>query len=837
MNRTTWSALALSFLLVMSVIASDAITGKRLTRMEVKKVLAQKEQKKVKKSTLNQGKLKLSGLAADKVRSLNYVAARAEGQDVKTLLSEDFSKFTAGTEAAPDATDIADMETGEIPSSYTQLPYWNGAAVYQAGGVAYMGMFTGADGEETGFIASPLVDLSANKGVFTVSFRARSSSPAGDTAYLVWVDNDTEEYDGAGLQLTNEWKTFAYTVEGAGTVNSFIQLYAMETPAYFDDIVITTMNTNIDIPRVSYPTNVTPTGFTANWMPVSTATSYLLSVYSYQSSETGVPVTTVTEGFDQLVVKDKKFIDTDKTTWPEGWTIDVMKNGTSRHIYNTSGNYQSAPLSLAFDATGDVIVTPKTTAPITSFSFWVKNQMGDQASSVMAEGFDGTNWIAIGKVIPALIEGEASVIGVNEGNMPAGIVQLRLTYTKGAGNCSIDDVTYTYGGSIAVKEYLFNDKEVTGTSYDVTGLTAGVQYYYTVKAKNDKFVSGESDEMKAQEVLTELPVPVTKEATNISETGFTANWEAVDKAEGYAVYSILKHKAAADENYMLANEDFSKIDFGTVEEPEQGGLTDYLDDYTNRCDWMAVMPAYASGMLGLDNSLAMLGLPGTLFSPAFDLSHNGGAFTVDVTVKGVNVTSVAVAHFAGDIEEPVETQDATITGETQVLHFEFAKGTSASYIAVMVMEGDGILFIDDIKVSQNLKAGESTALLYTYGETDATTYTFSTPDKTVNDGFSFKVMAYAMSADGEDVISSDFSEPRVVEYAVSIENISSQDIKVYVNDNLHIDLTQAATVEVYTPAGVSVAKVQATAGNNRIALPSRGVYLVKVDGQLYKVVK
>lgn len=346
----------------------------------------------------------------------------------------------------------------------------------------------------------------------------------------------------------------------------------------------------------------------------------------------------------------------------------------------------------------------------------------------------------------------------------------------------------------------------------------------------------DSKKREVKEALSELDIPVTKPATNVSEFGFTANWKAVKDAEGYGVYSVLTHTAAIDENYKLLDEDFSNIDFGTMEEPKMGNIQEYLDEYTNRCDWAAVAPAYAVGMLGLYNGFASLDMPGMLFTPFLDLSHDSGKFVLDMTVYGAGVTSIGIGHFTGDIEEPVEIKNSSIAPGSQTLHFEFTKGSPDSYLLIVNGEGDGITFIDNISLSQKLKAGESTTLFYSYGETEETSYLFFTPGKKATDGFGFRVGAFAFSPDG-DIIASDLSEPQAVIYETSVHSVSAVQVKVYVSDNLNIELAEPAYVEIYTPAGVCVKTLSANAGNNEIVLPSRGVYLVKVDKQIYKVVK
>lgn len=70
-----------------------------------------------------------------------------------------------------------------------------------------------------------------------------------------------------------------------------------------------------------------------------------------------------------------------------------------------------------------------------------------------------------------------------------------------------------------------------------------------------------------QKLAHGLPVPVVKPATNVSDAGFTANWEKVSGANCYTVYTYIRHKAPADETYYFYNDDFSGFKYGSIESP------------------------------------------------------------------------------------------------------------------------------------------------------------------------------------------------------------------------------------------------------------------------------
>ncbi|MGC3977581.1 MAG: hypothetical protein QM751_04705 [Paludibacteraceae bacterium] len=166
-------------------------------------------------------------------------SAKADGTTV--LLSEDFSLFTAGSETTPDATDIADAETGEIPATYTQIAEWYGYGVFQAGGTAYMGLVDYGEtyGELPGYIATPLFDGS---NTVTIKFKARSKAAEGDvlTVYTNWYDETAESFDydeGTDVSITGEWAE--YSVEAtAAEAYMYFDIYGATSEYYIDDVTI-----------------------------------------------------------------------------------------------------------------------------------------------------------------------------------------------------------------------------------------------------------------------------------------------------------------------------------------------------------------------------------------------------------------------------------------------------------------------------------------------------------------------------------------------------------------------------------------------------------------------
>ena len=79
----------------------------------------------------------------------------------------------------------------------------------------------------------------------------------------------------------------------------------------------------------------------------------------------------------------------------------------------------------------------------------------------------------------------------------------------------------------------YQDLTVAGTSQAVTGLAANTTYYARVRAVNTSGAGANST--SGNQTTAQLSAPTTEAATDITTSGFTANWNAVTGATGYQV--------------------------------------------------------------------------------------------------------------------------------------------------------------------------------------------------------------------------------------------------------------------------------------------------------------
>lgn len=215
-------------------------------------------------------------------------------QDV-VLLSEDFSKFTAGSEMYPDRTDLCLKELDYcISPSLLHTPGWNGGGIYQAGGCAFIygfsNEYTGT--YDLGYLESPRFDGSGNWGSFVVRFRART------VLQQDWLGVCGVPAKGKAQQkfavIGPNWGWYEVELD-CGDDSTRVQFEPLEDGCYIDDITIVRLGGGgqgpepqygLDTPVVLPVEDYTSEGYTARWKSVAGADDYAIYDYLYHTART-----------------------------------------------------------------------------------------------------------------------------------------------------------------------------------------------------------------------------------------------------------------------------------------------------------------------------------------------------------------------------------------------------------------------------------------------------------------------------------------------------------------------------------------------------------------------
>lgn len=270
---------------------------------------------------------------------------------------------------------------------------------------------------------------------------------------------------------------------------------------------VSSVTYTIEMPQLLPPvateaTDITNTSFTANWDAVTDATDYIVNVW--------------TEGDVQETEAGNQNL--------TGWDYNV--DGT----YSTSGNYGKASPSIKFAETNNYIKTRTYNSPITEFSFWYKGQGDDLTSTLLIEGYNGSEWRQIDNIITLPTKGTIKVY--NE--LVEDFYQIKFTFTKESGNLAIDDITIVPQPEDNIPGSPFTVS--SGTSLNVTGLSPDTKYCYNVVAKADGYLDSDvSNTICTTTSNTSCALATPVVTATPTSSAIYLQWSPVDGATSYIV--------------------------------------------------------------------------------------------------------------------------------------------------------------------------------------------------------------------------------------------------------------------------------------------------------------
>lgn len=359
--------------------------------------------------------------------------------------------------------------------------------------------------------------------------------------------------------------------------------------------------------------------------------------------------------------------------------------------------------------------------------------------------------------------------------------------------------------------YDIKDKRVDGTSYTVDGLDPAIDYSFVVKACNAETTSPSSAAFDAIGVTA----PVAEPATDVRRDSYTANWQLSPKAESYIVENYDLYTAPADvAGYVVLNEDFSKISGSgvTIDKPYafQNGKYEKVNmDMVYNNGWQCYWGGYAEGCF-VCTGLTDYNISGELVTPQLTLNNDEGRYQVKLKARSMlqNETLIVYSKSTRESKECKITPD-----DWSTFTLDFTAGQLSDMIA-FTSKNHYPFIIDDIKITQNIKAGDH---VYTYLndsetiEEEETSYTFTKLTQP-NTDHTYAYRVYGQRVYNDKKVTSEPSNYVTVDFSAGINKT---------------DAAQNATeVARYTVDGVK-------ASSN-----TRGIVLVKYsDGSVKKLVK
>jgi hypothetical protein len=448
---------------------------------------------------------------------------------------------------------------------------------------------------------------------------------------------------------------------------------------------------------------------------------------------------------------------------------------------------------------------------------------------------------------------ESPTIFVAEVNVPAMSAYVDAsdseTITVNGVNLTTD-ITLSLGGADAA-QFRLSTSTLAQTDGSVTD--ASVTIYYEPKAAGSHTATltlssaGAADEprsLSGTATWAPLDAPVATDASGISQTGFTANWNAVAGATEYELSVYTKEESVVNATDLFISEYIEGSSNNKAIEIFNGtGVSVDLSGYK--------IELYANGAATASNTQI---LSGTLANNDVYIIYNSSA---SAAIKAVGDMSSAVAGFNGDDAIVLKKGEAIIDvfgrigerptsawidGDYSTLDKTLVrKSTVIGGITVNPASGFPTLATEwDVYAIDNIAdLGSHTFAGGGFSQTEISGSPF-----TVTDGTSKAITGltpsttyyYTVKAKNTNVTSEASNEVSVVtSIGTSTDNPSLTSIYAH-NANIHFTATAGEKVEVYNAVGQKIISTLATDGQNELPVNAKGVMIVKVGSRLAKVI-
>lgn len=657
-------------------------------------------------------------------------AITARAPQAEVIVNEDFSKFADGSESAP-AAEIQYVDDYYVPEDLTAQPGWTSQGLHPAGGaVALMDWTDYYDELHLGYISTPPAMLG---GTVTVTFRAKALGEGAGIWLALCDDYYGPGSDQTDIKLTSEWKEYSFVATEASLEDpSYFQFQATDGHVLLDDVKVVLVRDRIAAP-VMYPAeNLSTTSFRAKWDPTD-APAYRFNAYRVAQAAT------VNEGW---LEEDFNSYDPASGTCCDGW-----------HINAKPGSHGTSNPCLTFDALTDTVLSPVTPEPIDGLSVWLKplGEEPEDAETVSLLRVEIHHAVSDSWEVIAHLPGywmnpdggdyefQAEALGDDADRVRLSVIQL--------GGCTfqVDDVAIHYR-SRGVTEPVVTDLMLTDTEYTVTDIDPKADYYYYVEAVDGDIISAKS-EIVWVDGIRGLAVQLA-DASDVSPTAFTANWQQLGHATSYKVEAFRVIEPATDmPGTVILEESFDGI---TEAGSDWQTSFDYGAAGMASSGWCSTQPVWEPGMAG-SNGTSWYGAAGLVYSPRLNLSGAAGAgFTVAATVVTTvdsfeyNGATHAEGIVVGVLNSPSDTQYVSaqiieaqgVGAATGKVFVPCTEGADFSDVIVAFMSMSGRkFFVDNVRITQDLKAGESITAPYAIAITDGLSHTFSGLDTTADHAY------------------------------------------------------------------------------------------------------
>lgn len=412
------------------------------------------------------------------------------------------------------------------------------------------------------------------------------------------------------------------------------------------------------------------------------------------------------------------------------------------------------------------------------------------------------------------------------------------------------------------------DQKAAGNSFVVTGIVSGETYYYTVRA-----VKGEHQSIESLPVeVFDLEAPVLESASEVHQAKYTARWSEVPTAERYNYWAYNVRTAEKDGEFVVTDENFDGVRDAdgnltgqTIEHHDFNSYDELYIKELSQAGWRGKHYMPYTDFICVDGWQYMNGQGDAgLISPELDLSKDNGKINLSIKLYGEidnmydeqgnpvpTQTQAAVALFnyneqLGDFEQAELIYPEGVTAAWKTFNVQLTKGSKCSVIGIYAVRGPGNLYMDDLKITQNYKQGESLMEPFLYSRWhEGTSIDVDIPVKAYNAPLYHKVSAIKSRGSGNPYAGPERRESKFSNLESVVNDVSAIDGNmlrekpgVAASGNmLNITNPQGSAVAVYGVDGTQVYADNSGRGNIVVNLPSSGIYVVRIGDTVVKITK
>jgi len=338
--------------------------------------------------------------------------------------------------------------------------------------------------------------------------------------------------------------------------------------------------------------------------------------------------------------------------------------------------------------------------------------------------------------------------------------------------------------------------------------------------------SGATEVMRTLNGTSAMATPVATNATGISTSGFTANWNAVAGATDYELSVYTKSVSPSNAPSDILNEDFRLFSAGTNTITDDTDVSTTLDTYTQTTGWTGSKIYQAGGTvkMGASSTLGYITTPVLNLSASnLTLSFKTMAWTSDATEMKIYLDDVLLYTATGldNTNYTFTPFSAALTGGTATSKIKF-EGKQAI---------KGRFFLDDVVISGSGGTSGSTPI-------DGSPFTVTgTNSKAIirlaeNTNYYYKVIA----KNGSTVTAASNEVSVITSNSTGLNNVAQNLQLRSINGNIVFNTTAGKIVNIYNSVGQRVSTAITTEGNNTIPTRVRGVVFVKIGSEISKLI-